>query len=107
MYEFIVEYFYQHGYSPTVREIGYATGLKSPSTVHGHIDRLVRDGKLNKKDTSPRTLVTSGHVTHRIDTSHIKNRVGSHVLVEIIEVDNNGNIEQVKLGDRIFKLTND
>ena len=27
----------EHGYPPTVREIGQAVGLTSPSTVHAHL----------------------------------------------------------------------
>ena len=33
-----------HGYPPTVREICKAVGLSSTSTVHGHINRLIKKG---------------------------------------------------------------
>ena len=45
--EFITEYTRENGYSPTIREICEGVGLKSPSTVHGHIERLRRAGKLD------------------------------------------------------------
>ena len=32
------------GYAPSVREIGEAVGLKSTSTVHGHLIRLEKKG---------------------------------------------------------------
>ncbi len=32
------------GYPPSVREIGVAVGLKSTSTVHGHLERLEKKG---------------------------------------------------------------
>ncbi|MBE0343750.1 repressor LexA, partial [Paenibacillus sp. 28ISP30-2] len=32
------------GYPPSVREIGEAVGLASSSTVHGHLDRLDKQG---------------------------------------------------------------
>jgi repressor LexA len=35
-----------HGYPPTVREIGEAVGLASPSTVHAHLANLERAGLL-------------------------------------------------------------
>ena len=37
IYDFIQDFAAQHGYPPSVREIGAAVGLKSPSTVHFHL----------------------------------------------------------------------
>ena len=34
IYDYILSFTNQHGYPPSVREIGAAVGLKSPSTVH-------------------------------------------------------------------------
>jgi len=34
----------KHGYSPSVREIGVLVGMRSSSTVHGHIEALKRKG---------------------------------------------------------------
>ena len=39
IYDFLVQYTQEHGYPPSFREIKLAVGLKSPSTVHFHIDR--------------------------------------------------------------------
>ena len=36
------------GYAPSVREIGEAVGLKSTSTVHGHLIRLEKKGLLHR-----------------------------------------------------------
>ena len=44
VYEFVVSYVDSHGYPPTVREIGEAVGLASPSTVHAHLANLERAG---------------------------------------------------------------
>ena len=56
----VLQYIYQtvqtQGYPPTVREIGKAIGLSSTSTVHGHIDRLQKNGYLEKDPTKPRAL---------------------------------------------------
>lgn len=56
----VLEYIYKtvnaQGYPPTVREIGSAIGLSSTSTVHGHIDRLQKNGFLEKDPTKPRAL---------------------------------------------------
>ena len=42
IWDFLVDYVDQHGYPPTVREIGEAVGLASPSTVHAHLANLER-----------------------------------------------------------------
>jgi repressor LexA len=54
--EFLHEYVEQHGYPPTVREIGEAVGLRSPSTVHAHLAHLEREGLLRRDPTKPRAL---------------------------------------------------
>jgi len=58
---FLVEYVDQHGYPPTVREIGEAVGLASPSTVHAHLANLERAGLLKRDPTKPRALDLVGH----------------------------------------------
>jgi repressor LexA len=54
--EFLHEYVEQHGYPPTVREIGEAVGLRSPSTVHAHLAHLERAGLLRRDPTKPRAI---------------------------------------------------
>ena len=46
----------EHGYPPTVREIGHAVGLTSPSTVHAHLEKLERAGLIRRDATKPRAL---------------------------------------------------
>ena len=58
---FLVEYVDRHGYPPTVREIGDAVGLASPSTVHAHLANLERAGLLRRDPTKPRALDLLGH----------------------------------------------
>ena len=57
IYDFVVRYADGHGYPPTVREIGEAVGLASPSTVHAHLANLERAGMLRRDPTKPRALV--------------------------------------------------
>jgi repressor LexA len=40
VYEFVQGYIAEHGYPPTVREIGEAVGLSSSGTVQWHLDVL-------------------------------------------------------------------
>jgi repressor LexA len=60
IWDFLVEYVDEHGYPPTVREIGEAVGLASPSTVHAHLANLERAGLLKRDPTKPRALELVG-----------------------------------------------
>lgn len=60
IYDFVLSYVDEHGYPPTVREIGEAVGLASPSTVHAHLANLERAGLLRRDRTKPRALELIG-----------------------------------------------
>src|ERR1700736_3831139 len=62
IWDFLVDYVDRHGSPPTVREIGDAVGLASPSTVHAHLANLERAGLLRRDPTKPRALELSGRV---------------------------------------------
>ena len=46
----------ERGYPPSVREIGTAVGLTSPSTVHSHLLSLEKMGFLRRDPTKPRAI---------------------------------------------------
>ena len=46
----------EHGYPPSVREIGAHVGLTSPSTVHAHLAKLQDAGYLQRDATKPRAM---------------------------------------------------
>ena len=48
IYDTIVRMIQEQGYAPSVREIGDAVGLKSPSTVHFHLKKLEEAGLIEK-----------------------------------------------------------
>ena len=48
IYAYLVDCIEKQGYPPSVREIGEAVGLKSPSTVHFHLKRLEEAGIIEK-----------------------------------------------------------
>jgi repressor LexA len=54
--EIIEQHTRKHGYPPSVREIGEAVGLTSPSTVHAHLAALQRRGYLRRDPTKPRAI---------------------------------------------------
>jgi len=54
--EFIAKATEEHGYPPTVREIGEAVGLKSSSTVHFHLRILANAGYLHRDGSLTRAI---------------------------------------------------
>ena len=56
IYDFIQDFAAQHGYPPSVREIGAAVGLKSPSTVHFHLKGLEEAGVIVKAEGKTRAI---------------------------------------------------
>ena len=62
IWSYLVDYVDRLGYPPTVREIGEAVGLASPSTVHAHLANLERAGLLRRDPTKPRALELVGRV---------------------------------------------
>jgi repressor LexA len=56
IFEFITGHLDRTGYPPTVREIGKALGLHSPSTVHAHLAKLEKSGVLRRDPSKPRAI---------------------------------------------------
>lgn len=59
-YDFICSFTKAHGYPPSVREIGGAIGLSSPSTVHSHLHKLEDAGYIRRDPNKPRTIEICG-----------------------------------------------
>jgi len=64
---YIQEEINRNGYAPSVREIGEAVGLKSTSTVHGHLQRLEKKGLLRRDAMKPRAMGLSSCVSGEAD----------------------------------------
>lgn len=60
VYDFILAFTNEHGYPPSVREIGTAIGLKSPSTVHFHMKGLEEAGVIVKAEGKTRAISLPG-----------------------------------------------
>jgi repressor LexA len=56
IFEYVKRYGQEHGYPPTVRDIGKAIGLTSSSTVHAHLANLEKLGLLRRDPTKPRAI---------------------------------------------------
>ena len=74
--EYIEQQIRERGYPPSVREIGDAVGLTSPSTVHSHLNTLQQLGYLRRDPTKPRAIevrydVNSGAMMERRPVRHV------------------------------------
>ncbi len=56
MYDFICDTIRREGFSPSVRDIQNALGIKSTSTVHSYLNRLEEKGAIQKESGKSRTL---------------------------------------------------
>jgi repressor LexA len=56
IYDYICAYTAERGFPPSVREIGAAVGLASPSTVHMHLKVLQERGLIRRDSKKPRTI---------------------------------------------------
>ena len=56
IYDYIAQTLEREGYPPSVREIGTAVGLKSPSTVHFHLKHMEEKGIIKKAGRKGRTI---------------------------------------------------
>ena len=56
MLDFIMQYSRDHGYPPSIREIGQAVGISSTSVVNYNLNRLVDEGYLDRQQNVSRGL---------------------------------------------------
>ena len=74
--DFIDSQISDRGYPPSVREIGDAVGLTSPSTVHSHLATLQDRGFIRRDPSKPRAIEvrldpTSGAAVERGAVRHV------------------------------------
>jgi repressor LexA len=74
--DFIERNMRDRGFPPSVREIGEAVGLTSPSTVHNHLATLQRLGYLRRDPSKPRAMMVryesgSGAAIERRPVRHV------------------------------------
>lgn len=58
IFDYISQTLREEGYSPSVRDIQNAVGIKSTSTVHAYLNRLAEKGLITKQTGKSRTLHT-------------------------------------------------
>jgi repressor LexA len=84
IFDFVVGYADEHGYPPTVREIGEEVGLASPSTVHAHLANLERAGYLRRDPTKPRALEIVGRERPAADAPSPARRGGEPRVLPLV-----------------------
>ena len=91
IYDFILSFTNEHGYPPSVREIGAAVGLKSPSTVHFHMKGLEEAGVIVKAEGKTRAIslpgVSLGPVAEETDPHALRVRGESMLNAGILPGD--------------------
>lgn len=55
IHDYLVRYIAEHGYAPTVREIGWAVGIDSTSVIVDYLDRLNGQSRILVEAVHPRT----------------------------------------------------
>ena len=72
-------------YPPSVREIGQAIGLSSPSTVHAHLNALEAKGYIKRDGAKSRSMVITGGEEKPSSSTPAKSReeFNGHSLVEL------------------------
>ncbi|GFN35401.1 LexA family protein [Tepidimicrobium xylanilyticum] len=56
LFDAIVKYIDENGYSPSIRELSEIVGFKSTSTVHRYLSKLEEKGYIERKENSSRAL---------------------------------------------------
>ena len=81
----IKEFQREHGYPPSVREIGERVGLSSSSTVQSHLRTLQRKGLIHRDPTKPRALVTGSEASRDVVTLPLVGRIAAGVPITATE----------------------
>lgn len=115
--EFIKKEIAIRGYPPSVREICEAVGLRSTSTVHGHLERLEKKGLIRRNPSKPRAieLVNNSTIKEVINVPIVGNVAAGQPILAIeniedsfplpsdfIKINNNAFILKVK-GDSMIE----
>ena len=83
IFEYIASCIHQQGYPPSVREIGEAVGLRSPSTVHFHLKNLEEAGVIEKGAGKGRAITLTAPVVPEDKVPIVGNvAAGSPILAQ-------------------------
>lgn len=72
IYEFLIDYFRENNYAPSVREICSGVGIKSTSTVHKHLKELQDQGRINYTEGKRRAIQIVDHDPQALEHGYIR-----------------------------------
>jgi repressor LexA len=87
IYDFIRDFVKEHGYSPSLEEIGAGFGLSSVATVHKHVQHLVEKGYLRKAWNRSRSVEPVEEETSAVVALPLLGTVAAGLPIEAIEVE--------------------
>lgn len=88
---YIAEHTEQYGYPPSVREICTKVGLSSPSTVHGYLARMEKEGLIERDSTKTRAIRVKNEDSKIKNVSKKvidKSEIGTEEYIEVPVVGN-------------------
>lgn len=115
--DFIQDFLQEHGYAPSVREIGSAVSISSTSVVHGFLRHLEEAGYLRRDPSKPRAMVVLSGMSDKAsrdilldgrgkaitEQSEKPFSQGGHNTLPFLPFDNITSIDQAKgLGEHMF-----
>lgn len=80
IYDYIYSYISERGFPPSVREIGAAVGLASPSTVHAHLKVLEDAGLLRRDVNKPRAIDLAKRPSGAENTASVDQDLNNNVI---------------------------
>lgn len=83
--DFIAEYGEKNGYAPSFREIADSLGIKSPSTIFYHINKLADAGKIEKDSFKNRTLHVPNRKNDKINNIPVVGKVAAGMPILAVE----------------------
>ena len=69
VYNFLVDFIKENGYSPSIKEICVGTNLSSKSSVHDYLVMLKMMGKIDMKENTPRSIRLVGYKLVKMEES--------------------------------------
>lgn len=87
VYDFVIGFVEEQGYSPSLEEIGEHFGLRSVATVHKHVQHLVEKGLLRKAWNRSRSVEPIEQPEHEPTTLPLLGVVAAGSPIEAIEDD--------------------
>ena len=86
VFDFVRGFVAEHGYSPSLEEIGAAFGLTSVATVHKHVQHLVEKGYLRKAWNRSRSVEPADDAARSTVALPLLGTVAAGAPIEAIEV---------------------